>query len=78
MDYCRSSTRIHLNSVYRKFHIYNVTLTINHSDNIGSRKFFDALLDYQTNPDAIMTGTQIDYTIESLKLLCDNGYAQYR
>lgn len=72
MDYCQSSARIHLNSVYRKFHIYNVTLTVNHSENIGSQKFFDALLDYQTNPDSIMTGTQIDYMFESLKLLCDN------
>lgn len=72
IDYYQSSTRIHIDSVYRKFHVYNASVIVNHNDNIGSKRFFDALLDYQTNPEALMTGTQIDYTLESLKLLCDN------
>ncbi|MGN0468244.1 MAG: helix-turn-helix domain-containing protein [Acutalibacteraceae bacterium] len=72
IDYYQSSARIHIDSVYRKFHVFNACVIINHADNIDSKKFFNALLDYQTNPDTLMTAAQIDYTLENLKLLCDN------
>ena len=72
IDYYPSSTQIHFDSIYRKFNIYSSSITINHSDNAGTKKFFDALLAYQTNPDVLLTDTQIDYTLENLLLLCDN------
>lgn len=72
IDYYPSSTQIHFNSIYRKFNIYSSSIIINHGDNIGTKKFFEALLSYQTNADVLMTDAQIDYSLEKLLLLYDN------
>ncbi|MDO4381199.1 MAG: hypothetical protein Q4D20_10040, partial [Clostridia bacterium] len=70
IDYYPSSTRIHFDSVYRKFNIYNTSAIISHNDSAGSKKFFEALLAYQTGVKSLLTATQTDYTFESMLLLC--------